>query len=167
MGGFRVKNGGTLLFNESAAFANTFSGGVVVELGGSLRAKQSGTTGTPFGSGPIEIQCTGEKLCYVQFVRFDIPQTVTTTGNSTAEYPAFRTTYAGTTLHGVVVGGNLYMDAQYADAKDSSMANVVFDFTEGRILEKAAQNCSTNNFKPIFCLKSSADFAIVRAEKEK
>ena len=106
-GGFLVKDGGTLRFNENAAFANTFSGGVVIEEGGILEARQWNTTGTPFGTGPIELQCTGQKSTYIQFSRFAVPQTVTTTGDSTATYPAFRTVYSGTTLQGVVVGGAL------------------------------------------------------------
>ena len=130
-GGFRVKSGGTLLFNGQGAFANTFSGGVVVEAGGSLQVKQYNTTGTPFGSGPIEVQCTGENTCFVLFGNFIVSQTVTTTGNSSPTYPAFSTVYAGCRLHGVVVGGDLYMSAAYADAKNNSMEAVVFDFTEG------------------------------------
>ncbi len=54
-GGFLVKNGGVLRFNENAAFANTFSGGVVIEEGGILEARQWNTQGTPFGAGPIEL----------------------------------------------------------------------------------------------------------------
>ena len=132
-GGFRVKSGGTLIFKSSSVvtYANTFSGGVVVEEGGSLQVSNWNTAGTPFGSGPIELQCTGENACYVYFGRFDVPQTVTTTGNSSPTYPVFRTVYSGCTLHGVVVGGNLYMDALYSDAKDNSMNNSVYDFTEG------------------------------------
>ena len=134
-GGFRVKSGGTLIFKTSSSdaitYANTFSGGVVVEEGGSLQVSNWNTAGTPFGSGPIEVQCTGENACYVYFGRFNVPQTVTTTGNSSPTYPVFRTVYSGCTLHGVVVGGNLYMDALYADAKNNSMNNSVYDFTEG------------------------------------
>ena len=130
-GGFLVKDGGTLRFNENAAFANTFSGGVVIEEGGILEARQYNTTGTPFGTGPIELQCTGQKHTYIQFARFPVLQTVTTTGNSSMTYPAFRTAYSGTTFKSVIVGGDLYMDATYADSKDNSMNSVVFDFTEG------------------------------------
>ena len=130
-GGFLVKDGGTLRFNEKATFANTFSGGVVIEEGGILEARQWDTRGTPFGAGPIELQCTGAKPTYIQFARFAVPQTVTTTGNSSMAYPAFRTVYSGTTFKGVVVGGDLYMDATYADEKDNSMNSIVFDFTEG------------------------------------
>ena len=130
-GGFRVKSGGTLVFNGQGTFVNTFSGGIVVEEGGSLQVKQYRTAGTPFGSGPIELQCTGEKTCSVVFGNFTVSQKVTTTGNSSSTYPAFGTVYAGCKLHEVVVGGDLYMSAAYADAKDNSMDDYVFDFTEG------------------------------------
>lgn len=116
IGGFKVKNG--LIFNQGGTYSNDFSGGVEVELGGYLQSKVWNGKGTPFGSGPITLHCDGTKTCGLSGNGITLTQKVTTTGDSSARYPALDGGYTTFTLNDLEVGGDLYLTTSYATGQN-------------------------------------------------
>lgn len=130
-GGFIVKDGGVLAFNESATFDNDFSGGIEIEPGGYAWCRQYGVKGTPYGTGDIIIRCDGTKKCYLGGTAIELTQKVTTTGDSTAQYPVLDSRYTTFTLNDVEVGGDVYLETSYADAKNKYWRSAFMKFNKG------------------------------------
>lgn len=130
-GSLRVTNGAQLQF-KGGAFANSFSGGIVVD-GGILKAA-NGVAGTPFGTGRIQLTGTGDSACRIDTGALTVANAVEIVGDSTAASPAFDQSEYGPSVFSsrVQASGDVFISSSFAaSGKNNWMDISTYKFPAG------------------------------------
>lgn len=130
-GSLRVTNGAQLQF-KGGTFANTFSGGIVVDSG--ILKAANGVSGTPFGTGRIQLTGTGDSACRIDTGALTVANAVEIVGDSTAASPAFDQSEYGPSVFSsrVQASGDVFISSSFAaSGKNNWMDISTYKFPAG------------------------------------
>lgn len=134
-GSFRVTNGAQLQF-KGGAFANSFSGGIVVDSG--ILKAANGVGGTPFGTGRIQLTGTGDSACRIDTGALTVANAVEIVGDSTADCPAFDQSEYGPSVFSsrVQASSDVFISSSFAaSGKNNWMDVSTYKFLAGLLAE--------------------------------